>query len=217
MLYHLLRLVLPHLFRLVYRVEVRGIENIPVDRPVVIAANHLSFIDSFFIPVALADRRVTFLAKSAYFENPRVSWFFRALGQIPCDRSQGRGEIALAAARKELRRGRTLAIYPEGTRSRDGHLHRGHTGAARIAATVGAVLVPCGIRGTNKVMPVGMKRPRIRGRKAVLISFGPPLVVRRLQETDAELAARPITDLVMRRISKESGQRYVDDYAGATA
>ena len=215
MLYRFLRTVLPPLFRIIYRLELRGVENLPSEGPTVIVANHLSFIDSLFLPVALTDRRLTFLAKVGYFNNPRLAWFFRALGQIPCDRSEGGGKSALEAARVELRRGRTVAIYPEGTRSRDGVLHRGHTGAARLAAATGAAVVPCGIRGTDLVMPIGTKRPRLKGRMKVEISFGKPVLVRKLAGPDADLAVRPITDLLMQRIAKESGQRYVDSYAGS--
>ena len=212
MVYRLLRVVLSPLFRTIYRFEIRGAEKIPNDRPVVIVANHLSFIDSLFLPIALSNRRVTFLAKDAYFSNRRVAWFFRAVGQIPCDRTPGQSDAAIEAACFELLRGRTIAIYPEGTRSRDGALHRGHTGAARLAARTGAAIVPCGIRGTNKVMPVGMKRPRVRGRKPVGISFGDPILVNSLAAEDVELAVRPITDLAMLRIRRESGQPYVNRY-----
>ena len=211
--YWLLKAILAPLLRSLYRVEVEGREYVPSKGAVVIAANHLSFIDSLFIPLVLR-RRITFLAKAEYFRDPLKAWFFRIAGQIPCDRTDG--DEALDCARDHLEKGRAIALYPEGTRSPDGRLYRGRTGVARLAFTSGVPVVPCGLKGTDKVMPRGHRRPRVRGRKRVQISFGPPVELARWTGNRAEPELlRPATDVVMYRIRKLSQQCYVDGYASA--
>ena len=102
--------------------------------PVILAANHRSFLDSIFLPLVVR-RRVTFVAKAEYFDDPKTAWFFRGVGQIPIRREGGSAsERALASATDVLRDGGVFGIYPEGTRTRDGFLHRGHTGVARLVA-----------------------------------------------------------------------------------
>ena len=209
--YWLLKVLLTPFMKMFYRVEADGCERIPTTGGAVIAANHLSFIDSLFIPLVLR-RRVTFLAKCEYFENPRTAWFFRLAGQIPCDRNDG--TEALEAAREVLQRGGIVAIYPEGTRSPDGRLYRGRTGVARLAVEEGVPVIPCGLRGTDKVMPRYMRRPRVRGRKRVCVDFGAPLNLHRWAGPGgASQALRPATDVVMSHIGKLSKQTYVDAYA----
>jgi 1-acyl-sn-glycerol-3-phosphate acyltransferase len=204
--YRILKGVLAPPMRALYRVEIEGIENLPFEGAAIIAANHLSFVDSLFIPLVIK-RQVTFLAKKEYFDDPRKAWFFRAAGQIPCDRSDG--TEALGSAEGVLRDGGIVAIFPEGTRSRDGRLQRGRTGVTRLALATGAPVIPCGLIGTDKVMPVGMKRPRIRRRKRVVVSFGRPIDVRSWIGFGSEsVATRPATDHLMLRISKLSRQTY---------
>ena len=100
--------------------------------PAVLAANHQSFCDSFFLPLVLR-RRVTYVAKAEYFDDWRTAWFFRAAGQIPMHRGGGdASQRALDTATEVLDAGNLLGIYPEGTRAPDERLHRGHTGVARL-------------------------------------------------------------------------------------
>jgi 1-acyl-sn-glycerol-3-phosphate acyltransferase len=118
--------------RIWFRPKVDGARNVPAG-PAIIASNHLSFSDTFFLG-AVVSRRLTFLAKSSYFNTPGVKgWltarFFRGLGQVPIDRVGGTAsETALDVGTEVLRLGGLLGIYPEGTRSPDGRLYRGHTG-----------------------------------------------------------------------------------------
>jgi 1-acyl-sn-glycerol-3-phosphate acyltransferase len=92
---------------------------------VILASNHRSFLDSIFIPLVVR-RRVTFVAKAEYFDDPKTAWFFRGVGQIPIRREGGSAsERALASASEVLAAGGVFGIYPEGTRTRDGLLHRG--------------------------------------------------------------------------------------------
>src|SRR5438046_5961850 len=144
MAYWVLKAVLTPLLRFFYRVRVEGAENLPRNGPVILASNHRSFLDSIFLPLVLR-RRVTFVAKAEYFDDPKTAWFFRGVGQIPIRREGGSaGERALASATEVLRDGGVFGIYPEGTRTRDGLLHRGHTGVARLSLRTGTPIVPVG-------------------------------------------------------------------------
>ena len=103
---------------------------------------------------------MTFVAKAEYFDDPKTAWFFRAVGQIPIRREGGSAaEGALAAATDVLERGGVFGIYPEGTRTRDGYLHRGHTGVARLALATGAPIVPVGLVATDECQPTDKKLP----------------------------------------------------------
>src|SRR6476660_504389 len=97
------------------RVRVEGRDNVPRRGPVILASNHRSFLDSIFIPMVMR-RRVTFVAKAEYFDDPKTAWFFRSCGQIPIRREGGSAsERALASATDVLERWKLFAIYPEGT------------------------------------------------------------------------------------------------------
>jgi 1-acyl-sn-glycerol-3-phosphate acyltransferase len=179
---------------------------------VILAANHRSFLDSIFIPLVV-HRRVTFVAKAEYFDDPKTAWFFRGVGQIPIRREGGSAsERALAAATDVLRRGGVFAIYPEGTRTRDGDLHKGHTGVARLALRCGVPVVPIGLIGSDEVQPVDARMPRLFRR--VAIRFGEPIDPARYAEQPNErLALRELTDELMYEIAQLSGYRYVDTYS----
>ena len=132
-LYWIVKFFVTPFVRVFVRVRVEGRENVPDAGAVILAANHRSFLDSIFIPLVVR-RRVTFVAKAEYFDDAKTAWFFRSCGQIPIRREGGSAsERALASATEVLRAGKVFGIYPEGTRTRDGMLHRGHTGVARLA------------------------------------------------------------------------------------
>jgi 1-acyl-sn-glycerol-3-phosphate acyltransferase len=132
---------------------------------------------------------------------------------IPIDRGGGSAaERALDTAARVLSGGGLFGIYPEGTRSRDGLLHKGHTGPARLALRTGAPLVPVGFRGTREVMPADAKLPRVF--LPVEIHIGTPISVDRYRDrTDDRLVLRQLIDEVMYSIRELSGQEYVDTYA----
>jgi 1-acyl-sn-glycerol-3-phosphate acyltransferase len=215
LLYPVMKHVVARTARLVYRPVVDGLENIPTDGPVILAANHLSFIDSVVIPMVVP-RRVSFLAKAEYFTGTGVKgglsrWFFSSLGHVPVHRGKGRdARAALDTAAEILARGDAFAIYPEGTRSLDGKLHRGRTGVARMALESGAPVVPVGIIGTDKVQPVGSRFPKI---VPVTVRFGEPLDFSRYDGMQESLPVlRSVTDEIIYRILDLSGQEYVDAY-----
>lgn len=216
MLYWVLKAVLTPILRACYRVRVEGRAHVPRTGPVILAANHRSFLDSIFLPLVVR-RRVTFVAKAEYFDDPKTAWFFRGVGQIPIPREGGTAsERALESATDVLRAGRAFAIYPEGTRTRDGYLHRGHTGVARLAVGCGAPIVPVGLVGTDEAQPVDRKLPRLL--KPVTIRFGVPIDPARYADRPHDrLVLRELTDEVMYAIHELCGYEYVDAYATRTA
>jgi 1-acyl-sn-glycerol-3-phosphate acyltransferase len=212
MLYWSMKVVLTPVLRLLYRVRVEGRANVPRRGPVILAANHRSFLDSIFLPLVIG-RRVTYVAKAEYFDDPKTAWFFRAVGQIPIRREGGSAsEGALAAATEVLEAGGVFGIYPEGTRTRDGYTHRGHTGVARLALRTGAPIIPVGLVGTDECQPTDKKLPRPF--RAVHVRFGAPLSVVRPGDGDERLALRALTDEVMFEIVQLCGSyEYQDTYA----
>lgn len=211
-LYTVARKVLEPTFRYLWRFEISGTENIPTEGPAIFCPNHVSVLDSFFLPIALP-RRITYVGKAEYMEDWKTKYLFPALGMIPIDRSGGSAsERALTAAERVLEAGEFFGIYPEGTRSRDGVLHRGHTGPARLALRTGAPIIPVGIRGSRTIMPPDAKVPRPF--MPVQIHLGRPVRVDRYRaRADDRLVLRQIIDEVMFEIRELSGQEYVDAYA----
>lgn len=206
--------------KLAFRPWVEGIENIPEEGPAILASNHLSFSDSFFLPAVLT-RKVTFIAKAEYFTSPGVKGrltaaFFKGVGQLPVDRSGGRGagEAAIRSGIAVLERGELFGIYPEGTRSPDGRLYRGKPGGlARVALATGAPVIPVAMIDTEKIQPPGTVMPKLM-RPGIRI--GEPLDFSRYQGMESDrFILRSLTDEVMYEIMKLSGQEYVDIYATA--
>ena len=213
MAYRALKILLTPIFRLLWRVRVEGGEHVPVRGPVILAPNHVTFLDSLFLPLVVR-RRVTFVAKAEYFDSWKTAWFFRACGQIPMRREGGSAsERALAAARDVLDGGGVLGIYPEGTRSPDGRLYRGHTGVARLALGSRVPVVPVGLVGTSEVQRPGSNLPRPF--KRVTVHFGAAVDGGRYgaEAANDPLVLRRFTDELMFEIRELSGQEYVDRYA----
>lgn len=191
-----------------YEISVEGSRQLPVG-PVILAANHRSFMDSVFMALVV-DRPVSFLSKAEYFERRRTAWMFRATGQIPVRRGSPSGaRQALEAAKGVLDTGGVVGVYPEGTRSRDGRLHRGHLGPARLATASGAPIVPVGLIGTEEVQPPGARLPRLR--KKVVVRFGRPRWIDAGGASGAAL--REFTEVVMGDIAELCGQAHGERFA----
>ncbi|MGV1036513.1 MAG: lysophospholipid acyltransferase family protein [Candidatus Nanopelagicales bacterium] len=217
MFYWLLKYIfLGPILRLLYRPQLSGLENVPNEGPVILAINHNSFMDSLFLPL-MVKRPVTYLAKDEYFLTPGfkgfwMKFFFTNVGQVPIDRSGGdASEAALNTGVRVLSGGNMLGIYPEGTRSPDGKLYRGHTGVARMALAADAVVVPVALHNTREVQPAGTKVPRI---KKIGINIGKPLNFSRYEGMDNDrFVLRSMTDEIMYEIMQLSDQDYSDMYA----
>ena len=194
--------------RALWRVRAVGRENVPLEGPVILASNHLSFLDHF-VTGAVVKRQLFFISKVQHFESKVKSFFFKRWGVIPLARGSG-DKAAFDASVEVLRRGDAFIIYPEGTRSLDGKLHKGHTGVARLALLTGAPVVPVACLGTFENLPKGKSFPKFG---KVEVRFGKPLDFSRFQgkEEDKETLRR-ITDTVMQEIRALSGQEYVHEY-----
>ncbi|HEV7650348.1 MAG TPA: lysophospholipid acyltransferase family protein [Actinophytocola sp.] len=213
MLNQFVRYVLAPLARVVYRPRVEGLDNVPAEGPVIIAANHRAVLDTAVISLVV-HRQVHFLGKAEYFtgrglRGRLMAAFVGALGFVPVERGNAHaGLAALNAGQNVLNAGGVFAIYPEGTRSLDGRLYRGHTGVAVLTLTTGAPVVPVALFGTEQLMPRGGRIPRYA---RVGIRFGAPLDFATV--TDRNLRARrAVTDEVMAAIRDLSRQEYVDTY-----
>ena len=211
-----IKAVLKPLFNFAWRVSTDGLENIPTDGGAIIAPNHLSVLDSFFVPCSLP-RRITYVGKAEYLDDWKTKVLFPAMGMIPIDRRGGEhAQAALDAAADVLNRGELFGIYPEGTRSRTGDLHKGHTGIARLAVETSSPSVPVGVLGTVEVQPPDAKFPRPF--RNVHIRFGQPISPERyLDRLDDRMALRQLTDEVMFEIRRLTGQNYDDSYATKAA
>jgi 1-acyl-sn-glycerol-3-phosphate acyltransferase len=194
-------------------IRVEGREHLPGEGAVILASNHLSFIDSVVIRLA-APRRVMFLTKDEYFIKPGLRgrimrWFFTAVGSVPVSRGSHRAaQAALDTAREVLAGGNVFGIYPEGTRSLDGKLYRGRTGVGWLALTTGAPVVPVALEGTERLQPVGKRLPRPH---RVTVRFGAPLTF--TGDPKSPRARRAVTDEVMLAIAELSGQERADRFA----
>ena len=212
-LYGLAKAILGPLVRFGWRLEVTGLEHVPSSGGAIIAPNHLSVIDHFVVGAALP-RRITYVGKAEYLDSWKTRYLFPAMGMIPIDRGGGSAaQRALDAAARLLEAGELFGIYPEGTRSRDGLLHKGHTGVARLALRTQCPIVPVGLQGTDEVQPPDSPIPRLF--RVMRVRFGTPVDVRRYEgRADDRMVLRQVTDEVMFEIGRLSGQRYVDTYAG---
>ncbi|PSK99035.1 1-acyl-sn-glycerol-3-phosphate acyltransferase [Murinocardiopsis flavida] len=215
MLYRTIRRTCSALARAVYRPRIEGLHHVPTRGQVILASNHLSFCDSVVIPLAVP-RRVRFLAKSDYFDGPGLKGLaskatFGALGAMPVRRGTGRDAMtALEDGLNVLNNGEVYAIYPEGTRSRDGRLYRGRTGVGFLALASKAPVVPVALWGTQEIQPIGARMPRVR---PIRVRFGAPLDFSAGYDHLASgKARRVVTDEIMDAVHSLSCQERADIY-----
>ena len=217
MLYWVLKwIVVGPWLRVLFRPWTENMDVIPDKGAALLVSNHLSFSDSFFLPLVV-DRKITFLAKQEYFTGKGIKGliskaFFTGVGQVPIDRSSGRSaEAAINTGIRILNEGHLLGIYPEGTRTADGRLYRGKTGVSRMALEGQAPVIPVAMIGTYEIQPPGRIRPRIM---RVGVRFGDPLDFKRYEGLESDrFVMRSVTDEIMYSLMELSGQEYVDMYA----
>lgn len=217
MLYWVLKwIVIGPWLRVLFRPWTDNMEALPEEGPAILVSNHLSFSDSFFLPL-VTRRRITFLAKQEYFTGKGIKGlisraFFTGVGQVPIDRTSGRAaEAAITTGIRILDEGHMLGIYPEGTRTADGRLYRGKTGVARMALEGHVPVIPVAMIGTYEIQPPGRIRPVIR---RVGVRFGDALDFSRYDGLESDrFVLRSVTDEIMYALMELSGQEYVDMYA----
>jgi 1-acyl-sn-glycerol-3-phosphate acyltransferase len=196
-LYAIVKAIVMPFMRVYFRLRIVDAQRIPREGAVIIAPNHKSFWDSFFVGVA-TKRHVRFMGKSELFERPTARLLVR-LGAFPVRRGAA-DEDALETARTVLRQGGVLAVFPEGTRIRDpDELGEPRSGAGRLALETGAALVPAAISGTENLFLGPLPKPT-----RVAISFGDPIEVEGLGPSRA--AARElVTDALWPEVQREFG------------
>jgi 1-acyl-sn-glycerol-3-phosphate acyltransferase len=213
--YQFSRLVVGPFLHAFGRPRVTGLENVPASGPAILASNHLSVVDSVYLPL-MVPRPVVFPAKAEYFSAKGPVgrlWaaYLRSTNQLVLDREDTKSaQATLEAAVEILRSGELFGFYPEGTRSPDGRLYRGRTGLGYLALNSGAPVLPVAMFGTRKMMPPGTSFPRPA---KVEIKIGKPLEFGHLAGDPPGRARRTIADEVMRAIGELSGQEYVHEYA----
>ena len=178
-----------------FRLRARGTENLAAGRGFVLAANHVSNFDPWPLGLPLwPGRQLRFMAKSELF-NPLLAPILRAGGAFRVRRGEGDVE-AIRTAVELVRSGEIVVMFPEGTRKKKGLLKRRvprpHTGAARIALTAGAPLVPAGIAGTDRLLRLGPLR----------VAYGEPLDLSQYEGVDHKEAAELATERLMARIDE---------------
>jgi 1-acyl-sn-glycerol-3-phosphate acyltransferase len=212
MAYWLMKALISPILRYFFRIRVEGLEHMPDTGAAILASNHVSFSDSFFLPLVLR-RRVTFVAKAEYFEDPKTAWFFRAVGQIPIKREGGSAsQRALESAAEVLEEGELFGIYPEGTRSPDGRLYKGHTGVARLAMQSNVPVLAVAMIGTREAQPIGQVMPNLF--RTITIRISEPMTWERyLDRASDPKVLRQVADEIMFELRELSGQEYVNSYA----
>jgi len=201
MLYRLVYIILLATFKILFRYKIEGRHNIPKQGPVILAANHMSYLDPIMVAFAAGARPVNFMAKAELLKIPVFGGILKGLNTFPVKRGFA-DKGAISYALKVLSNGEVLLIFPEGTRYRDGKLGKALPGFAVLALKTGTPVVPLGIIGTDKVLPDGNRLPRP---KKLRVNIGEPIYVNKVaaserKEKEAELTAKimkEINDLVV--------------------
>jgi 1-acyl-sn-glycerol-3-phosphate acyltransferase len=210
------RTTLAPVARRLWSIEISGLERLPESGPAILCPNHVSFLDSAFL-MLVVQRNISFVGKAEYMDSWKTKILFPMMGMIPIDRSGGeKSQAALQAAEGVLTRGELFGMFPEGTRSRDGCLYKGRTGAARLATKIGCPIFPVGIVGTDDIQPPDAKVPKLF--RSCSITIGRPVRPERYtSSTDPHMAWRSMIDEVMFEVQSMTGQVYKNVYAGKTA
>ena len=206
------KMVTAPIARRLWHIDTKGYDKLPADGGAILCPNHISFLDSAFLLLTLP-RRISFVGKAEYLDSWKTKYLFPAMGMIPIDRSGGDASTsALDTATEVLERGELFGIFPEGTRSRDGMLYKGHTGPARLAVRTGCPIYPVGIVGTADIQPPDAKLPKLF--KECSIEVGDPIDPSRYAGRGLDhLVYRELIDEVMYEIREMTGQKYRDVYA----
>lgn len=207
MAYPIVKRIIPPIVKLWIK-KVNGLENVPEKGPFIIAANHASYMDHFIIMSTLlpcVDKKIHHLAKKEHFDNVLKKAWHTYVGAIPLDRETG-GKDALNWAVKALKKGKIIAIHPEGTRSLTGKLQKAKTGVARLAMISKAPVLPVGLIGTFEILPKGKYIPRL---KKATMSIGKPIYFQEYYNKKiSKRLLREATNKIMKEIARLSKQKY---------
>ena len=210
------RTTLAPVARRLWSIDISGLDRLPESGPAILCPNHVSFLDSAFL-MLVVQRNISFVGKAEYMDSWKTKILVPMMGLIPIDRSGGeKSQAALDAAEGVLTRGELFGMFPEGTRSRDGCLYKGRTGAARLATKIGCPIFPVGLVGTDDIQPPDAKVPKLF--RSCSITIGRPVRPERYtSSTDPHMAWRSMIDEVMFEVQSMTGQVYKNVYAGKTA
>jgi len=216
MVYLLERLFLGSMIRLYIR-KIEGVHNL-LDRPLVVAANHSSYLDDLIVPYVIIvkmKKRFSVFVNSRYYKNYFFRKFLSHYGGVPVDvekdvrdeeKRRRTNERAIGEAIEALSNGRVFLIFPEGGRSPDGRVREAKTGVARVALSARVPVVPVGIKGSYAILPKGAVFPRFK-RADVII--GEPLSFDRYYGMEGDHAVlREVTTMIMREICRLVSQEY---------
>jgi 1-acyl-sn-glycerol-3-phosphate acyltransferase len=193
--------------------EINGVENVPLKGPLIIAANHESYLDPFIIYHALIwrlNKKIYFLAMTG---RTKLLWkiklfdrLFRTWGAIvPLDDGK---DVALKRIEVLLREGKVAGLFPGGPRAQGGCLTRGKTGAVRLALAAKAPVLPIGIRGSGKIAPGDKLIPKFK--KAIVVNIGKPIYFNEFY--NKKLSKKVLLDLtkkLMKEIAALTGKKYL--------
>lgn len=188
------------------RLTVHGAHHVPAEGPALIASTHLSHADSVALAVAIR-RPIHFVGDVALTRWPVIGPMLPGLGMVPLRRGEGDGP-AMEALSGLLADGGCIAVYPEGSRSRDGRVHRLRSGTARLAAAHQVPVVPASVEGIDSVWPID-RRPRLLGGR-VTVRFGPPLPP---PEEPSPRARRAFNERLQAALAELAGVEMADDFS----
>jgi len=207
MAYPIAKIIIPPIIKF-WTKEVKGLENVPKKGPFIIAANHASYMDHFVIMCTLVpylNKRIHHLAKKEHFDNIFKKIWHTYVGAVPLDREKG-GKEALKWAVKALKKGKIIAIHPEGTRSLTGKLQKAKTGVARLALLSKATVLPIGLIGTFEILPKGKYIPKL---KKATMNIGKPMhFTEYYNKKINKKILNEITTRIMKEIAKLCRQKY---------
>lgn len=169
--YAFARVIVLSLCKILFRVTVKGRENVPPSGAYIVAPSHRSLIDTPFTAF-VTKRRIRFMAKKELFQNPVGKWLFSSLGGIPVDRGSATARTALKAIEGALRAGEPAAVFPEGTRNYGPEIEELFDGAAYLSVKLGLPIVPVGIGGSEQILASGKVLPRLQ---RVALVIGAPI------------------------------------------
>lgn len=210
----IIRFLVSPIFKAVWLKELSGKENLPRNKAYILAANHQSFLDFVMLTCCVPKKNLRFLAAGKFYNSNLWRPLMRYTGQIKVSRKDRESKKeAFKKALGVLENGEVLAIFPQGTRSRNGKIEKTFTGVAKLAMLSGVPVIPVGIKGAFELWPPGQK-PSFE--KKICIHFGRQLVFdqSKKSETDPELIrenCRKFTNELMSEIAKLSGKEYLPE------